>query len=53
MYPKIIHHEEDYKNALWHVETLMEAEPGSPAEEELELWTLLIENYEKAHYPIR
>lgn len=52
MYPKLIHTEEEYEAALAHVETLMDAEPGSPAEEELELWALLIENYEEAHHPI-
>ena len=44
--------EEDYKAALARVETLMDAEPGSPAEEELERWTLLIEKYEEVHHPI-
>ena len=52
MYPRILHTEEDYEAALAHVETLMDADPGSPAEEELDLWTLLIENYEQAHHPI-
>ncbi len=52
MYPRILHSEEDYEAALTHVETLMDAEPGSPAEEELEIWTLLIESYEEAHHPI-
>ncbi|MGA0369997.1 MAG: hypothetical protein ACO3N7_11180 [Kiritimatiellia bacterium] len=52
MKPKIIHTEEEYQAALGLVETLMDAGPGSPAEEELELWTLLIENYEEKHHPI-
>ena len=52
MYPKIIHTEEEYEAALLHVENLMDAVPGSPEEEELELWALLIENYEEAHHPI-
>lgn len=30
----------------------MDAKPGSKQEEELELWALLIESYEKEHYPI-
>lgn len=47
MYPKLIHSEEEYEAALAHVETLMDAEPGSPQEDELEVWALLIENYEK------
>lgn len=52
MYPRILHTEEEYEAALAHVGTLMRAEPGSPAEDELELWTLLIENYEAVHHPI-
>ena len=30
----------------------MDAVPRSPVEEELELWALLIENYEEAQHPI-
>lgn len=52
MYPKIIHTEEEYEAALAYVETLMDAETGSTREEELEIWTLLIENYEEVHHPI-
>jgi HTH-type transcriptional regulator/antitoxin HigA len=52
MYPKIIHSEEEYESALAHVETLMDAAPGSPEEAELDLWALLVENYEEAHHPI-
>jgi len=37
---------------LAYVETLMDAAPGSPEEERLEIFTLLIEAYEQAHYPI-
>ena len=52
MKPKIIRNEEMNKAALAYVETLMDAAPGSSQEEELELWTLLIEQYEKEHHPI-
>lgn len=52
MYPRILHTEAEYDEALAYVETLMDAEPGTPAERELELWTLLIENYEEAHHPV-
>ena len=52
MKPKIIHTEEEYHAALGHVEILMDAEPGSAAEEDLELWTLLIETYEEEHHSI-
>jgi HTH-type transcriptional regulator/antitoxin HigA len=49
---KIIKTEEEYTGALAHVESLMEAGPGSPKEEELELWSLLVERYEQERFPI-
>ena len=52
MKPKIIKTEEEYTEALARVEALMEAKPGSPKEEELELWSLLVERYEQEHFPI-
>jgi HTH-type transcriptional regulator / antitoxin HigA len=42
----------DYEVALGYVEALMDAEPGSPEEDELESLALLIEAYEQEHYPI-
>ena len=38
--------------ALAHMRTLMDAAPGSPEEEELELFAVLIEQYEKERWPI-
>lgn len=52
MKPKIIKTEAEYEAALAHIETLMDAAPGSEEEEELELFALLVEQYEKEHYPI-
>lgn len=52
MKPKIIKTEAEYEEALAHLETLMEAEPGSFQEEELELFAMLIDNYEREHFPI-
>jgi HTH-type transcriptional regulator/antitoxin HigA len=52
MTPKIIKTEEEHKAALRHVETLMDAEPDSQAESDLELWVLLIDQYEEEQYPI-
>jgi HTH-type transcriptional regulator/antitoxin HigA len=52
MKPKIIKTAEEHEAALAHLESLMDAEPGSKAEEELELWSLLVEQYEKEHFPI-
>lgn len=52
MKAKIIKSEDEHDAALAHLETLMDADPGSPEEEELELWSLLVEQYEKEHFPI-
>ncbi len=52
MQPKIIKSEVDYEAALAYVAELMDTAPGSPAEDELELFAMLIEQYEQAHYPI-
>jgi HTH-type transcriptional regulator / antitoxin HigA len=52
MKPKILRTEEEYREALARVEGLMEAEPGTPEGEELELWSMLVEDYEERHYPI-
>ncbi len=52
MKPKIIRSEEMYEEALAFVASLMDAKPGSKQEGELELWALLIEQYEKENHPI-
>jgi HTH-type transcriptional regulator / antitoxin HigA len=52
MEPKVIKTETDYEAALAHVAELMDAQPGSPEEEELELFALLVERYEQEHFPI-
>lgn len=52
MKAKILKTEADYDAALARVERLMDAEPGTPEAEELELWSLLVEEYERQHYPI-
>lgn len=52
MFPKIIKTEAEHEAALAHVETLMDAVPGSAAEAELEVWSVLIEKYEDEHFPI-
>lgn len=49
---KIIRNEEMYEEALAFISSLMDAKPGSKQEEELELWALLIEQYEKENHPI-
>ena len=52
MKPKIIKTDTEHEAALAHIETLMDAEPGSEEQNELELWSLLVEQYEQEHYPI-
>ena len=50
MKPKVLKTDRDYKAALAHLDALMDR--SSPDEEELELWSLLIEKYEEEHFPI-
>ena len=52
MKAKILKTEADYQAALTRVESLMDAKPGSAKEEELELWSLLVERYEQEHFQI-
>jgi HTH-type transcriptional regulator/antitoxin HigA len=52
MKAKILKTEEDYQAALARIESLMDAKPGSAREEELELWSVLVERYEQEHFPI-
>ncbi len=49
---KVIKTEEDYKTALTRLEQIFDAEPNSKEGDELELLSLLIENYEQVHFPI-
>jgi HTH-type transcriptional regulator/antitoxin HigA len=50
MQPKVLKTDREYKAALAHVEQLMDQ--AAPDEDELELWSLLVENYEEEHFPI-
>ena len=50
--PQIIKTATEYRRALAHVESLMDSRPGSAAEAELELWSLLVDRYEETHFPI-
>ena len=49
---KPIKSEEEYEAALAEIDTLLDAEEGSPEEERLELLSILVEAYEDIHYPI-
>tara|TARA_B110000305_G_scaffold140329_1_gene156429 strand:- start:584 stop:913 length:330 start_codon:yes stop_codon:yes gene_type:complete len=52
MKPKILQTPADHRAALDRVEALMDSAPGSAEEQALELWALLIENYEAKHQPV-
>lgn len=52
MQPKVLKTDAEYEAALAHVASLMDAEPGSAQEQELELFALLAEQYELEHFPI-
>jgi HTH-type transcriptional regulator/antitoxin HigA len=44
--------ETDYRAALQEIEALMNAEPGTPEEDRLDVLATLVRAYEDAHYPI-
>lgn len=49
---KIIKTEKDYQRALKRLEIIFDSKKGSKNGDELELLSLLIDNYEKEKYPI-
>lgn len=44
--------EQDYEDALLRIEQLMDAESGTPAGDELDVLSLLVEKYEEVNHPI-
>ena len=44
--------EQDYEAALLEIESLFEAEPGTPEADKLDVLVTLVEAYEEKHYPI-
>jgi HTH-type transcriptional regulator/antitoxin HigA len=52
MIPTVIKTEKDYEKALARINDLMDADPGTPEGDELELLVTLVEMYEKTEYPI-
>ncbi|HUG10598.1 MAG TPA: hypothetical protein VMM36_06270 [Opitutaceae bacterium] len=50
MKPKALNTDNEYEAALAHVEELMDQD--APDEDDFELWSLLVENYEEKHFPI-
>jgi HTH-type transcriptional regulator/antitoxin HigA len=47
-----IKNEKEYQKALKELEKVFDAEPGTPEGDTGEILVLLIEDYEKKHYPI-
>jgi HTH-type transcriptional regulator/antitoxin HigA len=52
MKPKIIKNEREHKAALARIDQLMDARPGTPQGDELELLAALVEIYEDEAFPI-
>jgi HTH-type transcriptional regulator/antitoxin HigA len=48
----LIKNQKEYKAALARVDMLWDAKKSTPAGDELELWIVLIEKYEKEKFPI-
>ena len=44
--------EADYRATLQEIESLMQAAPGTPEGERLEVLVTLVEAYERRHYPL-
>jgi HTH-type transcriptional regulator / antitoxin HigA len=51
MKPKVIRTQSAYRAALTRIEKLMDAGPGTPAGDELELLSLLVHDYEERVFP--
>jgi HTH-type transcriptional regulator/antitoxin HigA len=52
MKPKVIKNEREHKAALARIDQLMDARPGTPRGDELELLAALVEIYEDEAFPI-
>ncbi|MBK6609631.1 MAG: helix-turn-helix domain-containing protein [Sphingobacteriales bacterium] len=49
---KLIKNENDYNQALERLEKIFDVKPGTEEGDELEILGILIDNYEKEHFPI-
>ncbi|MBN2427001.1 MAG: transcriptional regulator [Deltaproteobacteria bacterium] len=50
--PKVIKNETEYEAALERIDQLMDAEPGTPEFDELELLAMLVDIYENEVHPV-
>ena len=48
---KVIKTKEEYSQALKRLEVIFDAEPGTAEGDELDLLSLLIDSFEKIHFP--
>jgi len=49
---KPIHSEKDYKEVLIRIEEIFDAKPGTSDADELEILSLIVDNYESENFPI-
>ena len=49
---KPIHSEDDYVESLARIDALMDAKPGTPQGDELDILATLVEVYEESRYPV-
>ena len=49
---KPIRNEEDYQNALQRLDEIFDAKRGTEEGDELEILSILVDNYENEHFPI-
>lgn len=49
---KLIKTKKDYQNAMLRLEKIFDAKPGSAEGDELEVLGMLIDTYEKNHFPV-
>jgi len=49
---KPIKTKKDYQAAMNRLETIFDAQPGTPEGDELEVLSILIDKYEQEHYPV-
>ncbi len=49
---RVIKTEDEYKIALKKIDELIDSEEGTPQDDELDLVSLLVWDYEEKHYPI-
>lgn len=49
---KLINTQREYRQALKHIEMLWDARPGTDAHDTLEVLALLVDNYEREHFPM-